>query len=188
VNVNALSNGKGGGTVSEDRFGTPLWLVDVLQSNFGKFTYDLASEPWSSVAPAFITKQMNLFKLPELRVVHGFGNWPYGRGQLKRFVPFVRDRVVNGRFAQVTQLVPHYSADGWWQYVTKPEGKVISAEWRYDWLGHPRLKNWHRLVSAGLIIDVITISGRLKHRYPPRYSGKRSIAPFSSAVVRFSKP
>jgi hypothetical protein len=188
VNINAISNGKGGATKSEDGFGSPLWLTDHLQDYFGRFTRDLAAEPWSAVVDQYVTKRMNLFRQLELRVSHGYGNWPYGKGQLLRFLPFVRERVLKGFFNEVTQLVPHYTADGWWQYVTKPEGKVLLGEWRYDWLGHPRLKNWHRLVSEHLIIDVIAIKGRLKHRYPPRYTGKRTIAPFSSAVVRFSRP
>jgi hypothetical protein len=190
MNINALSEGKGGGTKSEDRFGSPLWLTEHLQKYFGRFTHDLASEPWSAVAPVFITKQMNLLTQGggALLVGHGYGNYPYGRGELKRFMPFVREQVIAGHFRQVTNLVPHYTADGWFTSVLKPAGKVLGGEWRFDWLGHPRLSNWVRAVSERLIVDVITIKGRLSHRYPPRYTGKRSIAPFSSAIVRFVHP
>lgn len=188
MNINALSNGKGGATKAENRFGSPLFLVNHLQRYFGRFTCDLAAEPWSAVASGFITKEMDLFKQLQLRVKHGYINFEYGPGQLKRATEFVRDRVTQGWFEQVTQLVPHYTADGWWRNMTAPKGRVLRAEWRYDWLGHPRLKNWTRLFSEGLTVDVITVDGRLKHRYPPGYKGKRSIAPFSSAVVRFSQP
>lgn len=190
--MNLASLAKGGNAVtaeSEDRMGTPWWLLTQLQLMFGAFTADLAAEAWSAVAPCFITEQQDLFQVGlTLKTKHGFGNWPYGRGQLKRFVPFVRDMVLSGRVPQVTQLVPHYTAEGWWQYCTKPEGRVKKAEWKYGHAGHERLKNWTRLVSERLVIDVIAIKGRLEHRYPPRYRGKRGPSPFSSAVVRFSLP
>jgi hypothetical protein len=190
VKLSALVKGEGRAAAveSEDRLGTPLWLDDVLQDYFGKYSHDLAAERWSALAPVFITKEQDLFRQVGLRVRHGFGNWPYGKGELIRFVPHARAEVVAGRWREVTQLVPHYTADGWWQYVTKPEGRVLKAEWRYDWLGHPRLKSWTRLTSARLIIDVIAIAKRLEHRYPPRYMQMRSVAPFSSAVVRFMHP
>lgn len=189
MNIASLAKGENAVTAeSEDRMGTPWWLLDHLQGLFGKFTKDLAAESWSAVCESFITEEMDLFKQRHLRTEHGFGNWPYGRGQLIRFVPHARQLVLDERVNQLTQLVPHYTADGWWQHVAKPEGRVKKAEWKYGHAGHERLKDWVRLTSERLVIDVIAVRGRLEHRYPPRYRGKRGPSPFSSAVVRFSLP
>lgn len=173
--------------MTENRFGSPLWLTDELQRYFGKFTLDMAAEPWSALVPNYITKEQDVFRVKPV-TDHGFGNWPYGPGQLLRFVPFARESVVEGRVQECTQLVPHYTAEGWWRFVMKPEGKVKRAEWRYDWIGHPRLKNWTRYFSERLVIDIIEVQGRLSHRFPPRYDGARAISRHSSVVVRFLSP
>lgn len=173
--------------MTEDRFGSPLWLTDTLQEHFGPFTIDLCAEPWSAIVPRFITEQEDVFKYTG-PVKHGYANDPYGPGQLARFVPYMREKVVAKKWEAVTKLVPHYTAEGWWQHVTKPEGRVLECQWRFGQIRHERLKNWVRLVSEGLVIDLITIKGRLKHRFPPRYSGQRTIARYSSVVVRFSTP
>lgn len=175
--------------MNEDRFGTPLWLFGLIEEHFGKVDLDAAAEGWSALAPRFVTKQDNLFKVEPARLQarHAFGNWPYGRGQLIQFVPFARQMTVHGYWRQCTQLVPHYTDTEWWARAVKPEGKVLSAEWRYRWLPEP-LQNWTRLVSEGLTIDVIAINQRLEHRFPPRYKGAREGARFPSAILRFSSP
>lgn len=173
--------------MTEDRFGSPVWLTDALQKHFGKFDVDLAAEPWSAVVPRFITEHQNLFVV-QPRAKHGYGNWPYGPGQLARFVPFARDQVLEGRIKALTQLVPHYTAEGWWQHIAKPEGRIDKTEWRYQHINHPRLHNWMHIETARLHIDLITVKGRLAHRFPPRYSGARAISRHSSVVVRFVHP
>lgn len=174
--------------MTEDRFGTPLWLVDALQENFGPFNLDWCAEPWSAVAERFITAEQDVFKVRP-RGRHVFGNHPYSKGSLERFVSFARESVLEGRIWQMTQLVPHYTAEGWWtRHVAKPEGRVLKAEWRYGQLSHPRLANWFRVECDRLFVDIIPIKGRLEHRYPPRYTGARETARYSSAVVRFINP
>lgn len=173
--------------MTDDRFGSPQWLTDALQAHFGKFDLDWCAEPWSAVVPRFITEQQDVFKVRPT-AEHGYGNHPYSRGSLHRFVAFARESVLEGRIAEMTQLVPHYTAEGWWQMVEKPEGRVLGAEWRYGQIAHPRLANWRRLLTERLTIDVIAVSQRLEHRFPPRYTGARETARYSSAVVRFSKP
>lgn len=170
-----------------DTFATPHWLTDALQAHFGAFDVDLAAEPWSAVVPRFITKEQDLFKVKP-RARHGFGNWPYSKGSLDAFVGFARESVLAGRIKAVTQLVPHYTAEGWWRHVETPEGRVLGAEWRYGHIDNVRLWNWKRLVTDLLVIDVIPIAKRISFRFPPRYAGAREGARFSSAVVRFVSP
>ncbi len=175
--------------MNEDRFGTPLWLFARLEQAFGRVDLDGAAEPWSALTERFVTKQQNLFKAPRhaLSAAHAFGNWPYGRGQLIQFVPFARQLVLDATWREATQLVPHYTDTEWWQLGSKPEGKPLTCEWRYRWL-EPPLEQWTRFVSEGLVIDVIAISQRLDHRFPPRYRGARETARFPSAVLRYSRP
>lgn len=172
--------------MNEDRFGTPLSLFHRIQKAFGRVDCDCAAEPWSALCARYITAQQDFFKVRP-RGQHGFGNWPYSRGSLIRFMPEARQLVLDGHFAEFTNLVPHYTDTEWWKRSTKPEGKVLRAEWRYGWLPEP-LQAWTRYISAKLIIDVIEIDGRLEHRFPPRYTGAREIARFPSAIVRFVRP
>lgn len=189
MNLHALAKGQGAATAGEDRLGTPWWLLDQLQQLWGRFTFDLAAEPWSAVVESYVSEQQDLFKVGlNLVTPHGFGNWPYGRGQLIRFVPFAREMVLSGRVPMLTQLLPNYSAEGWFQHLLRPEGRVRKAEWLYGRAGHERLKNWTRYTSDRLVVDLITIKGRVEHRYPPRYTKKRGPSPFSSVVARFSLP
>lgn len=183
--------------MNENRFGTPDWLTEALQIHFGPYDLDWCAEPWSALATRFITEQQDVFKVRP-HAEHAFGNHPYGKeedkhgnlgkGLLAKFVGFARESVLEGRIKRMTQLVPHYTAEGWWRLVEKPEGRVLGSEYRFMHIGHPRLANWTRIFSERLTIDVIPISGRLKHRYPPRYTGAREMARFSSVVVRFSQP
>lgn len=170
-----------------DTFGSPMFLVDALQRHFGKFDLDWCAEPWSAVAPRYITEQQDVFRVKP-RAKHGYGNHPYSKGSLLRFVGFARESVLEGRIGAMTQLVPHYTAEKWWGLAIKPEGRVLRCEWRYGQIKHERLRNWLRLVSERLIIDIIPVSGRITHRWPPRYAGARESARFSSVVVRFVSP
>lgn len=172
--------------MTEDRFGSPLWLTDALQEHFGSFTVDLCAEPWSAVVPYFITEQMDVFRVkPEGQ--HGWMNPPYSKGSLQRFVGFARESVLKGRLKEVTLVVPHYTAEGWWEHVATPEGRVIRAEFNYRHIRHERLEAWSRHISEGLMIDTIPIARRVEFRPPPRYVGARESARFSSVVVRFSQ-
>lgn len=173
--------------MNENRFGSPTWITDALQAHFGEFNVDLAAEPWSAVVGRYITEQQDVFKVRP-RCAHGFMNPPYGPGQLERFVSFARDSVVEKRIDALTLLVPHYTAEGWWRHVEKPEGRALGAAWNYGHINHPRLKEWTRLRSSRLSIDLIKVKGRLGFRFPPRYQGARTIARFSSVVVRFVHP
>lgn len=173
--------------MTENRFGSPLFLTDALQRHFGKFDVDLAAEPWSAVVPRFITAEQDLFRVKP-RAKHAYLNPPYGPGELARFVPFARASVLEGRLGAVTMLVPDHGAEGWAQHVEMPEGRIVGSEWLYGAISHERLRRWIRLTSKGLIIDIIRVKGRLAHRFPPRYVGARAISRHSSAVVRFVHP
>lgn len=185
--------------MNDNRLGTPDWLTDALQGHFGPYDLDWCAEPWSAVVENFITEHQDVFKVRP-HADHAFGNHPYGKaedettgklgkGLLESFVGFARESVLEGRIKRITQLVPHYTAEGWWGLVEKPEGKVLGAEWRYGHIAHPRLANWKRLISEKLVVDIIAIKGRLKHRFPPRgYNAAREMARFSSVVVRFVRP
>lgn len=172
--------------MNEDRFGTPLWLFARIEQAFGRVHLDAAAEPWSALTERFITKQQNVFRI-RTHAAHAFGNWPYGRGQLLQFVPHARQMVLDATWESCTQLVPHYTDTEWFQRAIAPEGKALACEWRYGWLAEP-LEQWTRYVSEGLVTDVISISRRLEHRFPPRYAGAREVARFPSALLRFTRP
>lgn len=169
-----------------DSWGTPRALVAQLADAFGPFDLDAAAEPWSAVCKRFVTKRQNLFKhAPAAERV--FLNPPYSRGNLVRFVSFAREQVLTGRWGSCTLLVPHYTSEGWWRHVVRPEGKARGAEWRRGRLRHP-LEQWVRLISERLVVDIVSLSGRQEFLEPPKWRGKVDGARFASAVVVFSEP
>lgn len=171
----------------EGRFGSPAWITDALQAHFGAFDLDAAAEPWSAVVPRYTTKEQDVFKVrPAAK--HAYGNWDYSKGQLGRFVPFARESVLEGRWREVTQLVPLYWSEGWFRHVLKPAGRVGRSEFRFKHLSHERLAEWTRYHFERLVVDVIPIAKRVEFRYPPGYTGARETARFSSVVVRFVSP
>lgn len=169
-----------------DSWGSPLWLVRRLEDRFGPITLDAAAEKWSAVAPYFVTQRQNVFRCPP-PTRHAYLNPPYSRGNLGRFVPHARDLVVRGHWRACTLLVPHYTSEGWWRHVVRPEGRARGAQWRFGELPSP-LSQWVTLKSAGLEVDIIEVAERLKFRTPPTWRGQGGeSARYASVVVRFSR-
>lgn len=164
---------------------TPAELVQLLGTRFGPFTLDAAAQPWNAQAPEYFTPSINGLK----QRWHGrvWCNPPYTRGNLERWVSYARHQVTSiSRVESVTLLVPHYTAEGWWQrHVTPPQGYVRRAEWRWHQLPSP-LRSWKRLISDGLVTDVLEHEGRI--RFMHRSGRTSSPARHSSAIVVFSKP
>ncbi len=168
-----------------DSWGSPLWLVAMLAERFGPFDLDAAAERWSAICRRFVTKQQDIFVNPP-EADNAWMNPPYSKGNLGEFVPYARHLVLERTWKRGTLLVPHYTSEGWWQHVVRPEGPVTGAEWRFGELPHP-LRSWTRYHSRYLTTDVILPAGRLVHRVPPTWRGARESARFASAVVIFSR-
>ncbi len=169
---------------SSNEWATPRKLVRLLAGYFGAFDLDAAAAEWNAVCAAYVTKKMNLLKRPP-RARRVWLNPPYSRGNLEVFVGLARKLVINGHWGCCTLLVPHYSAEGWWQrHVARPEGRPSGADWLWGHIDAP-LQHHVRLRSEGLTTHIITHAGRVPFQH---VSGTRTVgARHASAVVHFGR-
>lgn len=158
---------------------SPRPLVLKLDKRF-HFTLDAWAADWNHQFPRYFTKRRSAFTHRWSGNV--WANPMYCAGQLEPCVARAREQVLARNCNLVCNLVPGYTADGWWhRQVEAPAGRLVGLDHRIDELGAWNVVRWARLEVA-----VCKLRGRVTFEH---HSGaSRYTARHSSVVVVFSRP
>lgn len=164
-----------------NEWGTPDELFGALNGLYGPYVIDVACTAENTRCHYSLTREKDaLTRSWGGRMMRAWCNPPYGpRGSLDHWVSYARAQVLDA-LSLVTLLVPHYTADGWWQHVVDPEGPMLSVAADWTTIG---LRT--RYTYEDLVVDVLPIRGRVRFK---RLDGsKATCAAFSSCAVTFSR-
>lgn len=95
-----------------DNWGTPQWLFDRLDREFGPFDLDAAAEPWSAKCERYITREVDALGPNPWPAERVWLNPPYKRELLIRFLRKSIEHAAAGGL--VCALLPVRTEMHWW--------------------------------------------------------------------------
>jgi phage N-6-adenine-methyltransferase len=168
---------------ASDSWATPPELFAALSALYGPFDLDAAADANNAKCASFLSEQDNALQC-------GWGGWrvwcnpPYSRGNKPAFFAKAREEMewTNGPKV-ISLLVPHNTAEGWWTEHVDTHGPIIATKCVQSLLGKRTIVH-----TADLVIEVLALRGRVRFVETTGAPYKQATAPFSSAVVTFSRP
>lgn len=106
-----------------DTWGTPQWLFDRLDRQFGPFDLDAAAEPWSAKCDRYITPEEDALGLGPWPGERVWLNPPYRRELLIGFLEKALDHAARG--VLVCALLPVRTETDWWCDLVVPNAGEI---------------------------------------------------------------
>lgn len=167
-----------------DEWSTPADLFAALRALYGPFHVDVASSDANAKCANHFTKRDSALERSwRVKGQHtrAWDNPPYSRGSLARWMEKARAEVLAHHVELVTNLVPHYTAECWWQrHVEGAAGKRLLTS-----SGDTNLGPRTQVCWESLTVEVLRLRGRVRFI---EASGRTGAARYSSAVVTFAQP
>lgn len=171
---------------ASDSWATPPELFAALSVLYGPFDLDACAAFNNTKCVRFFDESHSSLERVWGDQQARFRVWcnpPYSRGNKPAFFAKARNEMAAGHCDVISLLVPHNTAEGWWTEHVDTHGAIIATKCIQSLLGKRTIVH-----TADLVIEVLALRGRVRFIETTGATYKQATAPFSSAVVTFSRP